>query len=150
MESQCKTQKVFIMTIVYSFINSFIHSLIRSFIYWFIHPFITFIHSIIHLFIHPSIHPSIRLFQFSWLCAAILYTRISIQSIWIADYACILTNKRGNVVDSINHIPPVVDLVVDQQSTYSALICFYLVNCNALLCGLWNPRYDNLFDESVR
>jgi len=28
-------------------------------------------------------------------------TRISIQSILIADYACILKNKRGNVVDSI-------------------------------------------------
>jgi len=28
-------------------------------------------------------------------------TRISIQSIWIADYACNLKNKRGNVVDSI-------------------------------------------------
>jgi len=28
-------------------------------------------------------------------------TRISIQSIWIADYACILKNQRGNVVDSI-------------------------------------------------
>jgi len=28
-------------------------------------------------------------------------TRISIQSIWIADYACVFKNKRGNVVDSI-------------------------------------------------
>jgi len=27
-------------------------------------------------------------------------TRISIQSILIADYTCILKNKRGNVVDS--------------------------------------------------
>jgi len=28
-------------------------------------------------------------------------TRISIRSIWIADYACILKNKRENVVDGI-------------------------------------------------
>jgi len=31
----------------------------------------------------------------------LVVTRISIQSISIADYACILKNKRGNVVDSI-------------------------------------------------
>jgi len=31
----------------------------------------------------------------------IALTRISIQSKWIADYACILKNKWGNVVDNI-------------------------------------------------
>jgi len=58
-------------------------------------------------------------------------TRISIQSIWIADYACILKNKRRNVVDSIWWAIHIlwIDLFL---ITWCIIYCFLLLENSSL------------------